>query len=110
VGAHGAEDIDEGELIEQVGLVQLDAALQMGDALEVLGARTANDAVDLIALVEEQIGQIAAVLARDAGDDGFFHVCYRWSAVHAFSPLPSWRGGKRSAASGNGQRTTHNGQ
>src|SRR5262249_60947905 len=69
VGAHGAEDIDEGELIEQVGLVQLDAALQMGDALEVLGARTANDAVDLIALVEEQFSQIAAVLARDDGDD-----------------------------------------
>jgi RNA polymerase sigma-70 factor, ECF subfamily len=41
----------------------------VGDALEVDGAGPADHADDLVALVEQQLGQVGAVLAGDAGDD-----------------------------------------
>ena len=37
-----------------------------------LRVRVADDAEDLVALVEEQLGQIRAVLARDSRDEGPF--------------------------------------
>src|SRR5262249_50052368 len=67
------EDLDERRLIEQVGLVDLDAAEQMADAVEVVGAGPAENTVDLIPLGEEELREIAAVLPRDAGDDRPFH-------------------------------------
>ena len=60
--------VDERQLVEQVGLPQLDAVAQVRDALEVLGAGAAHHADDLVALLEQQLGQIRAVLAGDAGD------------------------------------------
>ena len=44
----------------------------MGDALEVEGARPADHAADLVALVEQELGQVGAVLAGDAGDQCSF--------------------------------------
>ena len=42
------------------------------------GARAADDADDLVALLEQQLGEIRAVLAGDAGDDrAFGHACSR---------------------------------
>ena len=55
-------------LVEQVGLVQHHAPAQMRDALEGLGARAPHEAVDLVALLEQELGQVGAVLAGDAGD------------------------------------------
>ena len=46
--------------------MQFDTVAQMADALEVLGARSAHDAVDGVALGEQQLGQIAAVLTGDS--------------------------------------------
>ena len=49
--------------------MQRDALAQMLDALELLGRRTANHAVHLVAALEQQFGEIGAVLAGDAGDE-----------------------------------------
>jgi hypothetical protein len=54
----------------QIGVV-LDA--QLFDAPEVDGAGAAVGAVDGVALVEQELGQICAVLACDAGNDGGPH-------------------------------------
>ena len=53
--------------------MQLDAAFQVADALEVLGAGPANDAMNLVALFQQQIGEVGAVLASDACNQCFFH-------------------------------------
>jgi hypothetical protein len=60
--------------------------------------------MEFVALVKKKIGEIAAVLASDAGDVGFFHeieVCWNQLAVdaetdrhtpkinHRFHPMPS---------------------
>src|SRR5947209_4999180 len=45
----------------------------MVDALEVLRAGTADKAMHRIAFLKQPLGQVAAVLARDPGDDRFFH-------------------------------------
>src|SRR5262249_31472474 len=71
---HLSKDVDDGQLVEQVGLVESNLVAQMANALEILGAGSTDNAVDLIALVEEPFGQVAAVLPSDAGDDDLFHV------------------------------------
>ena len=43
----------------------------MRDGVE--GAGAADDAVDFVAFLEQQIGEIAAVLPGDAGDECFLH-------------------------------------
>ena len=48
---------------------QLELVADVFDALEVLGAGPADHAVDAVALGEEQLGQVRAVLAGDAGDE-----------------------------------------
>ncbi len=60
------ERAHERELVEQVGLEQLDP---VADGLEVLvGGLAADDAEDLVALVEQELGEQRAVLAADPGD------------------------------------------
>ena len=43
------------------------------DALEGLGARAPDEAVHLVALLEQELSQVGAVLARYTGDECFFH-------------------------------------
>src|SRR5205807_9226763 len=65
--------VDDGELVEQVGLVQVDLVSEVVNPLECLGASPADDAVDLVALGEQQLGEVAAVLAGDAGNQSPLH-------------------------------------
>ena len=67
------EDAGDGGLVEQVALVQLDAAAQVLDALKVLGAGAADDAADAVALLEQQVGEVRAVLSGNARDEGCRH-------------------------------------
>jgi len=69
VGLHVAEQPGQRELIEQVALVQLDPALQVGDALELLLRGAAHHAVDLVALRQQELREVAAVLPGDPGDE-----------------------------------------
>ena len=63
-----AQRVDERALVEQVALVERDAVADVLDPLELLGRGAAHHAVDVVALLEQQLGQIGAVLAGDAGD------------------------------------------
>jgi hypothetical protein len=45
----------------------------MIDAAPVEGRGTPNYPVDLVALVEQKLGEIGAVLAGDSGDQSLFH-------------------------------------
>ena len=76
LGAHRPKHIDDRQLVEQVGLMEGDAAGQVGDAFEGLGAGAADDAVDLVAFFQQQLGEVAAVLAGDARDDRFLMVSF----------------------------------
>src|SRR4029450_6001627 len=60
---------DEGELIEQIPLAQLDPILQVGDPLELIAGRATDHAHDLVALLEKEFRQVGPVLPRDAGDE-----------------------------------------
>ena len=62
------ERLGERRRIEQVGLDERDPVGQMADPLEVLGRGPSHHSVDLVALVEEELGEVGAVLAGDAGD------------------------------------------
>src|SRR5262249_53768590 len=57
----------------QVGLVQRDLAGEVFDPLEVLGARPPDDAVDFVTFGEQQVREVAAVLAGDARNERALH-------------------------------------
>src|SRR5208282_6915661 len=73
LGPSFTEDFDQGELVEQIGLVEVDSTRQVSDALEILGAGAADNAVHLVTLLQQPIRQVAAVLAGDAGNECSFH-------------------------------------
>src|SRR3954464_4901492 len=60
-------------MIEQVGLMERDAVAQVLDAFELLRRRAAHHAVHLIALLEQQLGQIRPILTRDPRDQRARH-------------------------------------
>src|SRR5262249_123935 len=79
----------DGKLVEQVGLMELNAVGEVSDALEVLGARPAHHAMDLVALLQEPVRQIAAVLSRNACNDSLLHGFSRTQApVFALRAAP----------------------
>jgi len=47
--------------------------IEVVDATAVQTARAADEAADLVAFGKKEFGQVRAVLAGDAGDEGFFH-------------------------------------
>jgi len=74
VGPHPVDGLDERQLVEQVGLEQRDAAEQVLDAPVVGRAEAPDDASDLVPLLEQEFGEIRAVLASDAGyERAFLH-------------------------------------
>jgi hypothetical protein len=73
IGPRLLHDVDDRELIEQVGLVELDLSGEVPDPVEVLGARTADDTVDFVTLFEKQIGEITPILSGDAGNQSALH-------------------------------------
>ncbi len=72
VGLDLLDDLADGILVEQVGLADMDAVLDVLDAVEFFHAGTADHAVDLVALLQQEIGEIGTVLPGDAGDQRFF--------------------------------------
>lgn len=45
----------------------------MVDAGRVEGAGVIDAGMDFVAVVEKKVGEVAAVLSCDAGDEGFYH-------------------------------------
>jgi hypothetical protein len=61
-----------GEVHEEFRVVFVPVGEQVIDTLGIETARAALDAMDFIAFTEEQLGQVRAVLAGDAGDESSF--------------------------------------
>lgn len=73
-----AHQTDQAGGIGQVAVVQGDRVLldQVVDTSGVGDGSAADDAVDLIALLQQKLCQIRAVLTGDASNQCFFHVFY----------------------------------
>ena len=92
--------------------MQRDPLAQVLDALELLRRGAADHAVHLIALLQQQLGQVGAVLAGDPGDQRARHAaaCSRlrshstvW-AMPSRTPMRAFQPSSRSAFSTDGQR------
>ena len=57
----------------QFGPVGMAVKIQVINPAGVKGRGAANDAVHLVALGEQQLGEVRTILASDAGDQCFFH-------------------------------------
>src|SRR5579871_1666224 len=68
-----ADRFDERILVQQVCLRQRDALLKMSDTLEALRTGAAHHSHHTIALLQQQLGQVRAVLSGDAGDQRGLH-------------------------------------
>ena len=80
VGLELVEQLHHLHRVGEVAVVQEEPhAVHVGIAVEVVdpagveGRGPPDDAVHLVALFEQQLREIGAVLARDAGDEGFLH-------------------------------------
>ena len=67
-GADAGQGVDHRALVGQVALQEVEAVAHVLDAFEVLGAGAPEDAVDIVVVIEQEFGQIGAVLARDPGN------------------------------------------
>ncbi|MNT42008.1 hypothetical protein D3C72_1784050 [compost metagenome] len=72
VRARGLDRVDQGLVVEEVAREELELALEVRDALVGDGAGAAGQAVDFVALLEQQLREVAAVLSRDARDQCAF--------------------------------------
>ena len=68
-------------LVEQVGGHDLDPVEQVLDPLVAVVAGPAHHADHLVALGQQQLGEVGAVLAGDAGDERLRHRCRRPEVV-----------------------------
>ena len=80
VGSDLLEEVGERAGYGQIAVVEIDPRLgvvevlvEMVDPVGVEGAGPADESVDLVPLAEQELGEVGAVLARDAGDERFFH-------------------------------------
>ncbi len=65
-GPHG---VHERALVEQIALVQDDAVADVLDAVELLGGGASHHPVYVVAVLEEQFGEVGPVLTGDPGDE-----------------------------------------
>ena len=70
VGAHQCHHLDDGHGVGEVGIVEMEVwpSLQMSDAFAIVHTRAANDAMHLVALLQQQFAQERAVLPGDTCD------------------------------------------
>lgn len=77
VGADLGDDVAEVGAVGEVAVVQeqrhvlaVGVAVEVVDTAGVEGGRAADDAVDLVALGKEELGEVGTILAGDTGDEG----------------------------------------
>ncbi len=75
VGLDGAHQVDQADPVGQVAVVQVQpvVVVQVVDPGPVQHRGAADQAVHLVALAEEELGQVGTVLAGDPGDEGCLH-------------------------------------
>ena len=62
------QDVDQAHLIQQVALHDGDLILNVTNAVEVDGAGAPHHADHFVALFQQKLGQVRAILTGDAGD------------------------------------------
>ena len=99
VGLDAAQDRLQRRRVVQIAVVEphscvalVRVAIEMLDPLGVERAGPANDAVNLMALAEQQLGEIAAVLPGDAGDQRLLHRIRSFRYHSIVRPMPSDKG------------------
>ncbi len=100
VGAHLLDDPDQVRRVRHVAVVQdqpraglVRIRVQMVDPVRVEQRRPALDAVDLVALLEQKLGEIGAVLARDSRDQRALQLrCLPSGKLSAASGTPREKG------------------
>ena len=70
VRPHALQRPDQAVLVHQVPVMENEVLADVVDPPGVEGAAAPHQAVDLVALLEQELGEVAAVLAGDAGDEG----------------------------------------
>jgi len=95
IGLHLLDDADQVGGVGQIAIVQPEshlllvrAGVKVVDARRVEGGRTTFDTVDFAALGQQELRQVGAALACDAGEQSSFHMPpqtfgYRWSKSRA---------------------------
>jgi hypothetical protein len=73
VGPDELQGLDQRRRVDEVAVVQVELIAHLVDAPGVERAGAPHEAVDLVSLGEQELGEVAAVLAGDAGDECFFH-------------------------------------
>ena len=77
VGLDGVDQVDQAHAVGQVAVVQVQVgAVDVVDPAAVDRRGAPDQAVDLVALPQQQLGEVRAVLARDPGDEGALG--HRW--------------------------------
>ena len=92
----GAPALDERDLVQEVAGCQ-DLVLDVRDPLEVDRAAAADHAHHLVALIEQELGQVGPVLPGDTGDQGSFFVMVL-SYSDRVGSSAKWVGGRRTRA------------
>ena len=95
VGLYLLQDADQPERFVEVAVVQRDPVgvrrlVQVVDAVPLQLARSAHEAVDFVALLEQQFGQVRPVLSGDSGDECGGHVALVLSIGMAFAVSGLW--------------------
>ena len=95
VGLDLLDDADEVAGVGEIAVVQLEPSLGdvgvLVDVIDALGVEqrgAALDAVDNVAFFEEEFGEVGAILAGDASDEGDFAPCLFFN--HDYSVIFSW--------------------
>ncbi len=84
VGFGALQDADQGHLVEEIRLDEIEVVGDVGDAAGHRIAGVADRAEDPVSLLEQQLREIGAVLSGDAGDD-------RAASGHARGSVPVTR-------------------
>ena len=76
VGAHFGDYLHYRHRVAEVGVVEVEVgmAFEVGDAFAEVYRRAAYHAVDVVAFVEEEFGEVASVLTGDTGDECCLHI------------------------------------
>jgi len=77
---------------DEFALRDFGAFVQVVDAVGVEQRGAALDAVDFVALAQQKFGEVGAVLAGDAGDEGFFGHVQRLTTKLEVWDCPVFRG------------------
>ena len=75
IRSYFAYHLQDAHRVAEVGVVEVEAgtALKVSDALAVVHRRAPDGAVDVVALLQEELRKVRAVLAGDAGDQCCSH-------------------------------------